>query len=91
MHPRIAATSVTVGAIFGAMSHLMNLVSSPHYGWLLHRWAVFFVLAVVSTILGLRLGSRRIGWIAFILLTILALSAVDPLRRILIYDAWWDA
>ncbi|MXP30148.1 hypothetical protein GRI58_15165 [Porphyrobacter algicida] len=90
-HPRVAITLLSIGVMLGAISFLVNLVASPHYGWLLHRWAVFFFLAVVSTTLGIRFAGRRTRWVALLMLVILAISAIDPLRRILIYGAWWDA
>lgn len=88
---RLAWLLIILSGALGAFAFLFNLVASPHYGWLLHRWAFFFGAAVTVLALGTYFADNRARVFAVIVLVLLAVSAVDPLRRIFFYGSWWDA
>lgn len=89
-YPRLALALMSVGAVSGVFAFLCNFVASEHIGWVLHQWAAFFGLAILSTVLGAAIAGPRLRWFALMMLATLALSAIDPLRLIIIYGRWWD-
>ncbi|WP_322964842.1 hypothetical protein [Sphingomonas fuzhouensis] len=88
--PIVSLALAMLGLTFGAFALQFALISSPHYGWLLHRWALFFLLASSAASLGFYVGGRKTRWASFAVLIVLAVSAIDPLFRIIFYGSWWD-
>jgi hypothetical protein len=76
--------------MFGVFALQFALISSPHYGWLLHRWALFVLLGSSAAFLGFYVGGRKTRWASVAVLIFLAVSAIDPLYRIIFYGGWWD-
>ena len=89
---RIASFAVAVvGAICMEVAAIAyGYASSPHYGWLMHRWAMTTGLAAAFSAAAFLLASGKWRWAAGCLAVALALTAADPVRRLLTTDVWYD-
>lgn len=89
---RIAVAAVAaVGAILAGVAAISyGYASSPHYGWLIHRWATAFGLSAAFTMASLVLAPGKWRWAVACLAVALALTAADPISRLLTTDVWSD-
>ena len=77
--------------VFGLMAMVNGYASSPHYGWLLRRWAAYEFLALICLIAAWVVATRRWRSMLVAIAILLALGAADPLRRIVQTNALSDA